>query len=249
MISPKPSPYAEPRLFCFPYAGGSASVYGKWPGLASRRMHVRGVELPGRGVRLGEEPFVSLPPLIRCLADQLEPLLDRPFAFFGHSMGGLVAFELARTLRERGCPSPRHLFISAAAAPGTPQSRRSLHDSSDEEVLEELRDLGGTPQELLDDKELMAMAVPTLRADYSVLGNYEYRESAPLDVPITVFGGRSDEIAPPADLRGWQSHTDAGYRIKLFPGDHFFLHSAAVEILKTVADAVCPGPGDSVSAA
>jgi medium-chain acyl-[acyl-carrier-protein] hydrolase len=247
LISQKPSPYAEVRLFCFPYAGGSAAVYGRWPSLASRRIHVSGVELPGRGIRLQEEAFHSLPPLIRSLADRLVPLLEGPFAFFGHSMGGLVAFELARALRERGAPQPRHLFISAAAAPGTPPSRRSLHASSDAEVLEELRDLGGTPQALLDDKELMAMALPTLRADYSVLGTYEYRESTPLDVPITVFGGRSDEIAPPADLRGWQAHTAAGCRVKIFPGDHFFLHSTAGEILRTVADTVGSSPEPSRS--
>ena len=240
LVSQKPSPDSECQLFCFPYAGGSAGVYHRWPRLAPRRIQVSGVELPGRGMRFGEEAYRSLPTLVRHLADLMEPLLDRPFAFFGHSMGGLVSFELARTLRERRAPMPQHLFISAAAAPGTRSSRRPLCSATDEEVIEELRSLGGTPQVLLDDKELMAMVVNTLRADYTALGTYQYREAKPLDVPFTVFGGRSDDIAPPADLRGWQALTASGCQVRLFPGDHFFLHAAAAEILRTVADAVAP---------
>lgn len=247
-ISQKPSPETELRLFCFPYAGGSAGVYSRWHRLASPRLHVRGVEFPGRGIRLQEEACFSLPALITNLADLVEPLLDEPFAFFGHSMGGLVAFELARALRERGAPEPEHLFISAAAAPGTVSSRRSLLASSDAEVLEELKDLGGTPQELLDEPELMAMVVHTLRADYTALGTYEYREGAPLDIPMTVFGGLSDEIAPIADLRGWQAHTAAGCRFQFFPGDHFFLNSAAGELLTTVLESVSSSPSRSALA-
>lgn len=248
MVSRKPSPYAEFRLFCFPYAGASAATYNRWFSLAPRQLHVCGVELPGRGIRINEPPFLSLPPLIRNLADLLEPMLQGPFAFFGHSMGGLIAFELARALRDRGAPQPRHLFISATAAPGTPHNRRSLDTASDSEVLDELRDLGGTPPELLADRELMSMAVRTLRADYALLGSYKFRPAAPLEVPLTVFGGRSDRIAPPATLRGWQAHTTAGYRLKLFPGDHFFLHSVADEILTTVADTVLSAPGVPVLA-
>ena len=124
LISQKSSPDAELRLFCFPFAGGSAATYHNWPRIASRRIQVCGVEYPGRGIRLEEEPFMSFRPLIRNLADLLAPHLDEPFAFFGHSMGGLVAFELARTLRARGARLPQHLFISAAAAPELPPSRR-----------------------------------------------------------------------------------------------------------------------------
>lgn len=242
LIGQRPSPYAEFRLFCFPYAGGTAAAYHRWPLLAPSRIHLCGVEYPGHGIRLAEEALLTLPSLVRNLADLLEPLLDAPYAFFGHSMGGLVAFELTRTLRERGAPAPLHLFVSATAAPGTPRRRPSLHTATDQEVLAELRNLGGTPPELLADRELMAMVARTLRADYSVLGTYEYRAAAPLDVPITVFGGQSDRVVPPADLRGWRALTTVDARLRLFPGDHFFLHSAADEILQTVADSVrvCP---------
>ncbi|MGW1374184.1 thioesterase II family protein [Streptomyces sp. NPDC002446] len=238
LISQQPSPYAEFRLFCFPYAGGSASAYHQWPGLAPSAVQVCAVELPGRGIRLEEAACHSFGPLIRDLADRIEPLLKGPFAFFGHSMGGLVAYELTRALRERGAPQPRHLFVSASATPGSPPRRRSLHGASDAEVVEELVDLGGTPQWVLSDQELMALAVPTLRADYAALGSYDHRPGAPLEVPITVFGGRADTVVPPADLHGWQRLSTAGSRLRLYPGDHFFLNDAAEHILATVAETV-----------
>ena len=153
-------------------------------------------------------------------------------------MGGLVAFELARTLRERGWSAPAHLFISAAAEPGRPPHRTALYRASDDEVLDELRELGGTPPDLLADRELMSMAVRVLRADYTALGTYEYRRAAPLTVPLTVFGGHGDPIAPPAQLRGWQAQTAAGCRFQMFPGAHFYLHAAAAEILRTVDDTI-----------
>jgi medium-chain acyl-[acyl-carrier-protein] hydrolase len=242
LIRQDPNPYADCRLFCFPFAGGSAGTYHRWPRLAPSHLDVCAVEYPGRGIRCGEEPFLRLGPLVRHLADLLEPLLTEPFAFFGHSMGGLVAFELAKTLRERGTRQPCHLFISSTAAPGLPLNRRPLTNASDAEVLEELCDLGGTPRELLDDRELMAMAVRVLRADYTVLGTYEYRPAAPLGIPMTVFGGRSDEIAPLADLRGWRAHTAVDCRFAFFPGDHFYLHDAAGDILTTVAGQVSAAP-------
>lgn len=231
-------PSARLRLFCFPFAGGSATAYHRWPRLASPRLHVCGVEYPGRGTRMDEEPFMSLTGLVRHLADQIGPMLDRPFAFFGHSMGGLVAFELARTLRDRGWPAPVHLFISAAAEPGRPPHRTALYRASDEEVVDELVKLGGTPPELLADRELMSMTARVLRADYTALGTYEFRRAAPLAVPMTVLGGRADPITAPAELRGWQAQTVAGCRFRMFPGDHFYLHGAAADILRTVEDTV-----------
>ena len=242
LISQRPDPGARHRLFCFPFAGGSASVYHAWPRLAPRHLHVCGVEYPGRGARLREEPHLALPPLVQGLADLLEPMLTRPYAFFGHSMGGLVAFELVRTLRERGARLPDHLFISATLAPGRRSGRRSLAGATDQEVLEELRDLGGTPPELLADAELMALTARTLRADYTALGTYEYRDGDPLQVPFTVFGGWADPIASPSDLRGWRTHSAVGCRFRFFPGDHFYLTGAAPDILRLVGQTVDDEP-------
>ena len=120
-----PSPHAELRLFCLPYAGSGAVVYRDWPGVVPRHVQVCPVELPCRGTRFGEAAFTRLAPLVNALADALDGALDRPFALFGHSMGGLVAYELARTLRRRARPQPAHLLVSAAAAPGTAPAPRS----------------------------------------------------------------------------------------------------------------------------
>lgn len=231
-------PDAEIRLFCLPYAGGAAAAYRDWPGLLSGRIQVCPLELPGRGVRMGEPPFRRMAPLVRSLAAGLARFLDRPYALFGHSMGGLVGFEFARTLRERGLPPPVHLFVSATAAPGTRPEQPPLHCASDEEVVERLLVMNGTPRQLLDNKELMGLMLPTLRADFSVLETYEYEPAEPLDSPITVFGGAVDPIVPPAALTGWRRQSSAGYRLRIFPGDHFFLHGAVPDIIGAIAQAL-----------
>ncbi|WP_326594995.1 thioesterase II family protein [Streptomyces sp. NBC_01803] len=228
------------RLFCLPYAGGGASAYRAWGDLASGRIQVCPLEVPGRGRRLAETPFNRLRPLVGALADALRAHLDRPFAIFGHSMGGLLAFELTRTLRRRGWPLPEHLFVSGAAPPDVPRTRPPVHAASDEEVKAELRRLGGTPGELLDDDEVMELMLPTLRADFSVLETYEYRAEPPLPVPMTVFGGTADPLVAPAALHGWRRQAGAGSRLELLPGGHFFLHPAAADVVTTVSGTLCP---------
>jgi medium-chain acyl-[acyl-carrier-protein] hydrolase len=235
----RPGPAAETRLVCLPYAGGSASAYHAWEDLTPRHVEVCAAELPGRGARMGEEPFRRLPPLVRALADALEPLLDRPFALFGHSMGGLVAFELARLLRRRGQPAPCHLFVSASPAPGTPALRPHLHDAPDEEVKARLRALKGTPRQVLENDELMALALPVIRADFAALEAYEYREEPPLEVPLTVFGGLDDRAVRPWDLQGWRGHSTSS-QLRLLPGDHFFVHDLAPELAELVASHLTP---------
>lgn len=247
---PQANPDAELRLVCVPYAGGAASVYRPWCRAVPNTVEVCAVELPGRGSRMQEAAFTSLTPLVRELTVAVEPILDRPFALFGHSMGGLIAFELARSLRRRGWPMPRHLFVSAVAAPGTPPRRMLLHQATDPEIVSRLRALNGTPRELLDNNDLMALMVPVIRADFSVLETYAYQPEPPLETPITVFGGAFDPIVKPPTLTGWRDHSSAGVRFRFFPGDHFFLRTAVDEIVSTVTEdlgltraATTPHPG------
>lgn len=229
------SPHADVRLFCLPYAGGGAAVYRGWQELAPDGMQVVALELPGRGTRLREAPFLRLASLIRSMADALTDALDRPYALFGHSMGGLLAFELARALRHRTVRQPAHVFISAAASPSAPPVRPLLHCATDDEIRQRLAELGGTPPDLLDNVELMQLMLPVLRSDFSVLETYEHRTEVPLSMPLTVLGGRSDRVVPPKALDGWQRHTSAGSRLCLFPGGHFFLHGVTADVLATVA--------------
>ncbi len=217
---------ARYRLFCFPCAGGSAAAYRPWQRAMPGHIQVCPVELPGRGARLGETPVASLPLLVRELVASLAGALDEPFAFFGHSMGGLVAFELARGLREHGMAQPAHVFISSTTAPGAPGRRRLVHDAPECEIRQHLRTLNGTPEELLTDDELMALVMPVLRADFAVLETYEYEAGEPLGVPLSVFGGRYDPVVSPADLAPWSEQSSVGTRFRLFPGDHFYLNTA-----------------------
>jgi surfactin synthase thioesterase subunit len=240
LAGPVPSPYAELRLFCLPYAGSGAVVYRDWPSVVPERVQVCPIELPGRGSRNGEAAFTRLAPLANALAKALEGALDRPFALFGHSMGGLVAYELARTLRRAGGPQPVHLFVSATAAPGTAPAQPLVHCAAERDVKHRLRELNGTPREVLENEELMELMLPTIRADFAVLETYQYREEPPLPVPITVFGGTQDRAVPLANLNGWRGHSAVGCRLRLFPGDHFFLHSAAAEVIHAVSQILRP---------
>jgi medium-chain acyl-[acyl-carrier-protein] hydrolase len=172
----------------------------------------------------------------------LGPFFDWPYAIFGHSMGGLIAFELTRALRAAGRPQPVHLFVSAIEAPGTPALRPRLGSAPDAEVKRALRSLNGTPPALLDNDELMALMMPVVRADFSVLETYEFREEPPLSMPITVFGGRSDQAVPPSVLSGWHRQSSRGARLQLFPGGHFFLQSAESDVVRAVARALEPAP-------
>lgn len=230
-----PQERAAYRLFCLPYAGGGAVAYREWPTLAPEHIQICPLELPGRGSRFGEAPLSRLRPLVDGLAGAVDPYLDRPFAFFGHSMGALLAYELTRTLRRRGRPLPAHLFVSGRSAPDAPPEWTPVHDAPDDHVLERLRSLGGTPQEVLDDPELMDLMLPTLRADFAVLESYDYQDEPPLPVPLTVFGGTADTLVGPARLHGWRRQSSAGSRLRMLPGGHFFVHTSAQTIMTEIA--------------
>lgn len=243
-----PTAQAAVRLFCLPYAGGSAAAYRGWPALAPAGIQVCPVELPGRGGRFNEPPVTRLRPLADALAGALAPHLERPFALFGHSMGALLAFEVTRTLRRRGLPLPAHLFVSAAAAPGAPRTRPPVHQASDAQVVDELRRLGGTPREVLDDDELLALTLPAIRADFSVLETYAYRAEPPLPVPLTVFGGTGDPLVPVPALDGWRDQSAPGARLRLLTGGHFYLQQAAAEVMAVIEAALALPAGVSPNA-
>lgn len=249
VVRPKPNPQAKLRVFCFPYAGGGASVFRRWPLALPPAVEVCALELPGRGVRLREPAFTQLGPLVRSLARGVLPYLDTPFVFFGHSLGGLVGFELARELRRAERMLPLHLIVSAVGAPHVPQPGPRIHDLPDARLVEELRRLNGTPRELLGNAELMQMVLPTLRADLAVYERYAYREEPPLDCPITVFGGLHDRMVSRDRLEAWGDQTSARSIVRMLPGDHFFLHASQTLLLAVLSRELDelvthPRPGD-----
>ncbi len=211
------------RLFCFPYAGASALIYRTWPEGLPSDVEVCPVQLPGRGARSTEPPFTRLSPLVEALAQALAPVLDVPFAFFGHSFGALVSFELARKLRRDCGVNPVHLFISASRAPQISRRGSPVHSLPDGEFLAEMRRLDGTPAELLENKEFMQIMLPLLRADFSVYETYKYLNEPVLDCPISAFGGLQDRRVSSVDLEAWHAQTNASFSLQMFPGDHFFL--------------------------
>jgi medium-chain acyl-[acyl-carrier-protein] hydrolase len=170
-----------------------------------------------------ERPFAQLSPLVEALAQALAPLLDKPFAFFGHSLGALISFELARQFRRQYGVHPVRLFVSAGRAPHIPHRGPPIHTLAEKEFLAELRRLNGTPSEILDHEELMEIMLPLLRADFALYENYVYSTEPPLNCPISAFGGIQDHRVNESDLEAWRAQTTASFSLRMFPGDHFFL--------------------------
>lgn len=234
VIVPRPNPDPRVRLFCFPYAGGSATVFRTWSDVLPPDIEVQAVQLPGREWRIKEEPFRSVFPLAQELATVLKDRFDVPFAFFGHSLGALISFELARELRRRGESLPERLFLSAHRAPHVPKDLPNIHAGPDEEFFEGLRRLAGTPSELLENEDLMELVLPTLRADFAMAETYVCPPEPPLACPMSVFGGLSDEWTERHKLEPWAEYTTGEFKLRMVPGGHFFVEEARDLILRGV---------------
>lgn len=223
------------RLFCFPYAGGTAHTYRLWQGLLPESIDVVPIQLPGRGQRLSEPPFRCLRELVEALGHTLVPFLDKPFAFFGHSMGALIGFELTRWLRKNNKTMPAHLFVSGRRAPQLAEVAEPSWDLPEREFVERVRQLNGTTPDVLNHPELMQLMIPLLRADFAVCETYRYQVEPPLECPLTVFGGLDDVEVRYEHLEPWREQTISAFRLHVFPGDHFFVQTAQTEIVQTLA--------------
>jgi medium-chain acyl-[acyl-carrier-protein] hydrolase len=223
---------ARLRLFCFPFAGGGAGAFRSWAGALAPDIAVCAVQLPGRETRFREPPFTRLAPLVDTLAGALLPAFDRPFAFFGHSLGALIAFELTRALRRRNVTLPTRLIVAGRGGPHLPLHHSPMHLLPDRELRVQLRNLQGTPTAVLDNDELMQTILPMVRADFAVHETYVYGDEPPLTCPILALGGDADSFAPPTDMATWQEHTTGGFEMAVLPGGHFFLQEHAPQLLQ-----------------
>jgi medium-chain acyl-[acyl-carrier-protein] hydrolase len=223
------------RLFTFPFAGGSAQIYRGWDCDLPASIGLYAVQLPGRGSRVAEPAFTSMEALMPVLAKALARYLDRPFAFFGHSLGAIIAYEAARQLRSQRGESAVHLFVSARRAPSMRSRREPTHLLDDEAFIARLRELNGTPVEVLREPELMALLLPMLRADFHLSESYVSLPGPRLACPLTVLGGRFDPEANEDELQGWQTVCDQTFELLLFPGDHYYLRPLRRELLLEVA--------------
>lgn len=230
----KRNPAAKARLFCFPYAGGRPQVYRNWAPRLSELVEVWALEAPGRGSRFREDLYTNLDALIHDLSLNFDQYLDKPFAFYGHSLGALLGFELANHLRDRHDVEPLLLIASGRRGPHLPAAEPATYNLPDEEFIKELRRLNGTPKEVLNNPELMGLMLPILKADFQIVQTYSFIRKSPLRCPILALGGIDDVDVPRDSLAAWEEHTTGDFKIRMLPGNHFMIHSAETDVLDMV---------------
>jgi medium-chain acyl-[acyl-carrier-protein] hydrolase len=238
---PATRPHATADLFCFSHAGGTASTFRLWPGGLPSWLEVWAVQLPGHGGRWRESPVHTIPGLVDALLRVLVPRFSRPFAFFGHSMGAILANEIARALAECEAIVPRHLFVSSSRPPHMPASETDLHTLPDKELITEI-DLryGGVPGELLHSAELLPLLIPALRADMTALETFRPGNGAALPCSISAFGGARDPLVPRHHLESWRGQTSGTFRVRMFSGGHFYLDSQRDALLAELSATLAP---------
>ena len=223
------------RLLCFPYAGAGASVFRNWQERMPAGVTVVPARLPGRESRSQEEPIDKIEALVDTVAEAIEPYLDSPFAFFGHSMGAMIGFELARCLRRRHQRLPAALLAASARAPQFRKGHVPAAEPSEEEFLREIKELEGAPREVLENEELLQYLLPAIKADSTLGRTYVYHEEPPLDLPIRAYVGADDKRLPLDVIRAWKEQTAASFALREFPGGHFFIHTGERVFLDALA--------------
>lgn len=227
LVCPRVNPEAQTRLFLFPYAGGNVATFGRWaPGLPST-IEAWIAQYPGRGFRYNEPPVKDFGVMLNALYEATQALADKPYAFFGHSMGALIAFELACKLH------PQILFVSGCSAPHIPDSSPPIHDLPDDEFIKSMQKLNGIPDEILSNTELMELVLPALRADFEAFENYRYIPNDRLACPIVAFGGINDPRISRKHLEGWEMHTNK-FKVQYFPGGHFFINTDYKAVIDSI---------------
>ena len=227
---------ARINLFCFPHAGGGANFFRPWRAHLPDEAALLLPQLPGREVRIAEKPISNLSQMIDELTGALIRCFERrPFVFFGHSMGALIAFELTRRLRRLGAPQPLQLFVSGRNAPQRPSANSPIHHLPDKQFLAEVRRFNGIPTEIAENAEILDLILPILRADIELCETYVYAEEPPLDYPITTLGGLADAETNREGLEAWAEMTRRDHQLHMFPGDHFFPQTARDQVLNIIS--------------
>lgn len=225
------------KLFCFPYAGGSAMVYTRWRKYLNPWITLHPVEMAGRGKRFQTPLYQSFPEALDDLYQLIRPELEQhtPYAFFGHSMGGYIVYEMTRKLIALNYPEPVHLFISGRNPSHIKKEEKIYHLLPDEEFRKEIIEMGGTPPEVFEHQELLDIFFPILRADYKILETHEAPvQDAKFPCPITVLCGDQDPDVAKDEIEQWRNYTINQFDSYLFEGGHFFINEKSEEVAKII---------------
>ena len=229
------------RLFCFPHAGGIPAAFRPWRDGLPEQVELNAIQLPGRSGRLREPPIASIPELTNLITSALLPYLDRPYAFFGHSMGAVLALEVAKAAVKAGKDAPQHVFLSARRPPHLPRLEADLHRLPDDAFLKLLgARYGGVPAEVLQEPDLLALFLPTLRADITALETFVAGDAEPVTCALSAFGGDEDRLVNLEQLRSWRGYTTGPFRVKQFRGGHFYLGEVRDELLSDISRTLAP---------
>lgn len=233
-ITPRINPSAKLRLFCFPYAGGGTTIYSDWADLLPMAIELVCIQPPGRGTHFNTSCINDMELMTSQLASAITPLLDKPFVFFGHSLGSRVAFELAAKLKSLNYNLPNHFIASGSRAPHKRVNKRPIHNLTNKEFIAELKRLNGTPTVILENQELMEFLMPMLRADFEIAYSHQYEGKQKINCPVSIFGGTEDKDVSLDDLNSWTDLFSQENEIQTFKNGHFFIDSMREQVLKSV---------------
>lgn len=228
------------KLFCLPYAGGSATVFSKWNSLiADKSIEVVPVEMPGRGIRFSEDLCSDMKVLVNSLYEDLKKdFIKEDYMIFGHSMGALISFYLSDKIRSEGIRQPSRLFVSGKEAPHIYKEDDIKHTLPDDVFMKKIYDLGGTPKELLENEDFLEIYIPILKNDYKLVADSKYdNDVQSFDYDITVFNGVQDVLTD-EEIKAWSKFTNKKFKAYNFEGDHFFIHDHAKEMLNIILDQI-----------
>lgn len=229
----------QARVICFPFAGAGAVAFQPWAKhFKDTNIDFLGVSIPGRENLIKEKFETSIERLCEKLLPNIVEISDKPYVFLGHSLGGLIAFELCRLLRRDGHSLPIHLFVSAVRSPNMLNPNTLMHTLSDQQLIKEIGEYGGTPNEILSNPRLLSMILPTLKADFKLFESYEYKEGSPMNIPITALSGIADRIARPEYMHNWKYQTNSEFDQIEYPGNHFFLQNNQHKIIPLLTQAL-----------
>ena len=247
-VFPHPRRSSSLRLFCFPYSGSGPHAYFPWREEMPEEIEIVAIQLPGHGSRIQEKPWEDFHTLIVSLSEALIPHLTRPCAFFGHSIGALICFEVARQLRRLGREGPRRIFVAGRQAPHLPAQSVQVRTLGQTEFIELLRQFRGTPEALLQNQELLELFLPVIRADFLLSESYVYSRESPLECGISAFGGLEDEWVGHDEVSAWKEHTGGPFHALFLPGHHFFIHTSQSLLLQALCDELLIKPRPVVPA-